>query len=62
MFVFIIQGLTGGTTVSGTMIGAHRAGIHVFVTGGIGGVHREGQTSQYLIGYFESLGVSTHTR
>lgn len=28
------------TTVAGTMIVAHMAGIHVFATGGIGGVHR----------------------
>lgn len=30
----------GATTVATTMIGAHLAGIRVFVTGGIGGVHR----------------------
>ena len=30
----------GGTTVAGTMIAAHMAGIQVFSTGGIGGVHR----------------------
>src|SRR4051812_15362990 len=30
----------GATTVAGTMIVAHRAGIRVFGTGGIGGVHR----------------------
>lgn len=30
----------GGTTVSATMIAAHAAGISVFATGGIGGVHR----------------------
>lgn len=30
----------GATTVSATMHLAHRAGIHVFATGGIGGVHR----------------------
>jgi pseudouridylate synthase len=30
----------GGTTVAGTMIAAHLAGIQVFSTGGIGGVHR----------------------
>jgi pseudouridine-5'-phosphate glycosidase len=29
----------GGTTVAGTMFAAHRAGINVFATGGIGGVH-----------------------
>ncbi|WP_296426415.1 pseudouridine-5'-phosphate glycosidase [Yoonia sp.] len=31
---------TGATTVAATMIAAHLAGIHVFATGGIGGVHR----------------------
>lgn len=31
---------TGGTTVAGTMFLAHRCGIKVFATGGIGGVHR----------------------
>lgn len=41
----ISKGLSGGTTVSGTMIAAHRAGIPVFVTGGIGGVHRDGENS-----------------
>ena len=29
----------GGTTVAGTLIAAKTAGIHVFATGGIGGVH-----------------------
>ena len=43
------QGLTGGTTVSGTMIGAHCAAIPIFVTGGIGGVHRGGQTSEFTL-------------
>lgn len=33
--------LSGGTTVAGTMVAAHMAGIHVFATGGIGGVHRD---------------------
>lgn len=32
--------LDGATTVAGTMIVSHMAGIRVFVTGGIGGVHR----------------------
>jgi pseudouridine-5'-phosphate glycosidase len=30
----------GGTTVAGTLIAAHAAGLQVFATGGIGGVHR----------------------
>jgi pseudouridine-5'-phosphate glycosidase len=33
-------GEDGATTVAGTMIAAHWAGIHIFATGGIGGVHR----------------------
>lgn len=33
-------GQDAATTVAGTMIVAHQVGIHVFATGGIGGVHR----------------------
>lgn len=40
MPLVIGSGLDGATTVSGTMLLASRAGIEVFVTGGIGGVHR----------------------
>src|SRR4051812_940144 len=36
----VASGSTGSTTVAATMISAHFAGIHVFATGGIGGVHR----------------------
>ena len=36
----LASGKTGATTVSATLIGADLAGIRVFVTGGIGGVHR----------------------
>ena len=36
----IVSGSDGSTTVAATMICAHLAGIEVFVTGGIGGVHR----------------------
>ncbi len=32
--------LSGGTTVAGTLFAAHTAGIRVFATGGIGGIHR----------------------
>jgi pseudouridine-5'-phosphate glycosidase len=35
----------GATTVAATMVGASRVGIRVFVTGGIGGVHREGEST-----------------
>jgi pseudouridylate synthase len=37
----LLQHKLGGTTVAGTMFAAHQAGIQVFATGGIGGVHRE---------------------
>jgi len=39
------RGDTGATTVAATMIVAALAGIHVFATGGIGGVHRGAATS-----------------
>ncbi len=39
------SGRTGATTVAATMIAADRAGIRVFATGGIGGVHRGAETS-----------------
>jgi pseudouridine-5'-phosphate glycosidase len=39
------QGATGGTTVAGTALLASRAGIRVFATGGIGGVHRGAATT-----------------
>lgn len=41
--VIYAKKLWGATTVSATMILAHQAGIEVFVTGGIGGVHKEAQ-------------------
>ncbi|MEL7212150.1 MAG: pseudouridine-5'-phosphate glycosidase [Pseudomonadota bacterium] len=41
----IATGETGATTVAATMIAAHLAGIAVFATGGIGGVHRGAETS-----------------
>ncbi len=38
--IAVALGQNGATTVAGTMIIAHMAGIKVFATGGIGGVHR----------------------
>lgn len=40
----IAQRWTGGTTVAATLVAAERAGIRVFATGGIGGVHRDAPT------------------
>jgi pseudouridine-5'-phosphate glycosidase len=45
MALCIAGGGTGGTTVAATMIAAHLAGIAVFATGGIGGVHRGAEGS-----------------
>ena len=41
----VANGATGATTVAATMKLAHLAGIRVFATGGIGGVHRGASTS-----------------
>jgi pseudouridine-5'-phosphate glycosidase len=41
----VAQKRTGGTTVAATMIAAHMAGIKVFATGGIGGVHKGAEKS-----------------
>ena len=43
--VIMSKKLWGATTVTTTMIFAAKAGIEVFVTGGIGGVHRGAETS-----------------
>ena len=45
MAVCIATGGTGATTVAATMIGAQLAGISVFATGGIGGVHKGAEDS-----------------
>tara|TARA_R110002049_G_scaffold238236_1_gene411351 strand:+ start:55 stop:966 length:912 start_codon:yes stop_codon:yes gene_type:complete len=45
MAACIATGGTGATTVAATMIAAHLAGIHVFATGGIGGVHKGAEDS-----------------
>ncbi|WP_134682899.1 pseudouridine-5'-phosphate glycosidase [Brevibacillus migulae] len=45
-FPYILAtGKIGATTVAATMIAAEMAGIKVFATGGIGGVHREGEVT-----------------
>ncbi|MBW8636461.1 pseudouridine-5'-phosphate glycosidase [Hoeflea sp. WL0058] len=51
----IATGRTGATTVAATMIGAHLAGIGVFATGGIGGVHRGAETSFDISADLEEL-------
>ena len=50
------MGWVGGTTVSGTMALAHRAGIRIFATGGIGGVHRGAESSMDISADLTELG------
>ena len=47
---------TGGTTVAATMLAAHIAGIKVFATGGIGGVHKGAELSFDISADLEELG------
>lgn len=50
------QKLNGGTTISGTMILSNRAGIKVFATGGLGGVHRDGENTMDISADLDELG------
>ena len=51
----ISEGRTGATTVAATMIAAARAGIAVFATGGIGGVHRRAEETFDISADLEEL-------
>ncbi|MGI6238473.1 MAG: pseudouridine-5'-phosphate glycosidase [Christensenellales bacterium] len=51
----VSKGLDGATTVAATMILAEMAGIRVFATGGIGGVHRGAQTTMDISADLEEL-------
>ncbi|MBB4569829.1 pseudouridine-5'-phosphate glycosidase [Rhizobium leucaenae] len=51
----IAERRTGATTVAATMIAAARAGIKVFATGGIGGVHRGAEESFDISADLEEL-------
>ena len=51
----VSQGWSGGTTVAATMIVARRAGIEIFATGGIGGVHRGGENTLDISADLEEL-------
>ena len=48
--------LNGGTTVAGTIMLAKLAGIRVFATGGLGGVHRNGENSMDISADLTELG------
>lgn len=53
--VCLVQNATGATTVAATMILAHRAGIRVFATGGIGGVHRGAEATMDISADLQEL-------
>ena len=53
--VLCARGEDGATTVTTTMIIAHMAGIQVFATGGIGGVHRGAETTMDISADLEEL-------
>ena len=53
--VLCARGADGATTVTTTMIIAHMAGIEVFATGGIGGVHRGAETTMDISADLEEL-------
>ena len=53
--VLVAKGLDGATTVTTTMIIAHMAGISVFATGGIGGVHRGAEVTMDISADLEEL-------
>jgi len=51
----VASGGDGATTVAGTMLCAHAAGIEVFVTGGLGGVHRRAEETFDISADLEEL-------
>ncbi len=51
----VARGADGATTVATTMIIAHMAGIRIFATGGIGGVHRGAETTMDISADLEEL-------
>lgn len=59
--VCLTSGRTGATTVAATMICAAQAGIAVFATGGIGGVHRGAETSFDISADLPELGATAVT-
>ena len=57
----IAQGRNGATTVAATMIAAHLAGIEVFATGGIGGVHKGADQSFDISADLRELSITPVT-
>ena len=59
--VALTRGTTGSTTVAATMIAARLAGVEVFATGGIGGVHRGAESSFDISADLEELAQTSVT-
>ena len=53
--ILVAEGRDGATTVTTTMMIAHMAGIRIFATGGIGGVHRGAETTMDISADLEEL-------
>ena len=53
--VLLARGMDGATTVTTTMIAAAAAGVKIFATGGIGGVHRGAETTMDISADLEEL-------
>lgn len=55
------QKVSGGTTVAGTVVISHKAGINMFVTGGVGGVHRGAEATMDVSADLIELGRNAVT-
>lgn len=55
---YLATGMTGATTVATTMLIASLAGIKVFATGGIGGVHRDGENTMDVSADLQELAMT----
>ncbi len=61
MPIVVSKGLNGATTVAGTMILAEKAGVKIFATGGIGGVHRGAEKTMDISADLEELAMTDVT-
>lgn len=56
--IILSKGLDGATTVATTMIAASLAGVKIFATGGVGGVHRGAEVTMDISADLEELGMT----
>ena len=59
--IVIAKGLNGATTVASTMILAEKAGVKIFATGGIGGVHRGAEKTMDISADLDELSKTNVT-